>query len=216
MDLTGALWAFLVAFVLVVPFVAFLRGRLLAFAAGATVVAVVAVLLEAGGQSLVGPVYGPVFVLVFLAPIIEELLKFGVSGATGKDYRSASGVGAGFAATENALSFLAAWGGSVETLALLIGIRAVTDPLLHITATTLGTLTWRGRAYGLPLAILLHMGWNASTLAFAGLDPFPAVFLFGAITLVVLGILVALHRSPSLQDALRGRPLHRFPWTVSA
>jgi len=75
--------------------------------------------------------------------------------------------------------------------------------LLHTTSTTLATLTWRGRLYGLPAALLLHIGWNATTLLVAGADPLPAVLILGSATLTVLGILWWIHRSPSLEDALR-------------
>ncbi len=212
-DLTAAFWAFLISYILVTPFLVFLRGRLLSFAAGATAVALAALLIESAVQGLAGPVYGPSFVLVMFAPLAEELLKFGVSGATGRDYRSAAGVGAGFAATENGLYFLAAWVEPTQTLAALIAVRVVTDPLLHITASTLATLSWRGHPYGLPLAILLHMGWNSATLVFGLLQPDPAVLLLLAAVLTVLGILVAIYRQPTLRSALRPRSSRGYPWT---
>jgi len=98
-DSSAVLGAFLVSFLFVVPFVAFLRARLLAFLAGATIVAVGALVLEAVAQAQLGPVNGPVFILLLVAPLVEEFLKFGVAGATGKDARAAAGVGTGFAAT---------------------------------------------------------------------------------------------------------------------
>lgn len=210
--LSGAFWAFTIALVLVTPFLVFLRGRLLAFVAGGTLVALAAILIEGVVQHAAGPLYGPSFVLVMFAPLTEEVLKFGVSGATGRDYRSAAGVGAGFAASENDIYFLAAWGEPTTALVALIAVRALTDPLLHITASTMATLTWRGRPYGLPLAILLHMGWNSATLVLGFLDPVPAVLLLLAAGLTVLGILVCLHRQPSLRSALRPRVIRGLPW----
>jgi hypothetical protein len=213
-DLTAAFWAFTLGYLLVTPFLVFLRGRVLAFAAGGTVVALAAILVEGVVQGLAGPLYGPAFVLVMFAPLTEELLKFGVSGATGQDYRSAAGVGAGFTASENAVYFLAAWGEPTASLVALIAVRALTDPLLHITASTMATLTWRGRPYGLPLAVLLHMGWNSTTLMLAFLQPAPAVLLLLAAGLTVLGILVWLRRQPSLRSALRPRVHRDLPWAA--
>lgn len=213
-DLAAAFWAFTLGYLLVTPFLVFLRGQVLAFVAGGTVVALAAILVEEVVQGLAGPVYGPSFVLVMFAPLTEELLKFGVSGATGQDYRSAAGVGAGFAASENAVYFLAAWGEPTSVLVALIAVRVLTDPLLHITASTLATLSWRGHPYGLPLAILLHMGWNSATLVFGLLQPAPAVLLLLAASFTVLGILVALRRNPSLRTALRPRRGPASPWAA--
>jgi hypothetical protein len=213
-DLNPLFGAFLIAFLLVTPFPVFLRGRWLAFAVGATVVPVLALLLEALASSRLDPTDGPVFVLVLVAPLVEELLKFGVSGVTGKDARAAAGVGTGFAATENALYFFAAWGSGLGALAVLVAVRTVTDPLLHSTSTTLATLSWRGRLYGLPAALLLHIGWNASAAVIASVDPLPGLLLLASATLTVLGILWWVHRNPSLRDAIAPVPTRRFARAV--
>ena len=151
-DLVPTSEAFLTSFVLVAPFVMFLRPRFLSLAGGATFVALAALLVEVLVQNALQPLYAAAVVLVFVAPLTEELLEFLDSGLTGANYASAAGAGIGFAATENALYFLVAWGEPLSYLVALIAVRAVTDPLLHATATTLTTLSWHGRPWGLPPA----------------------------------------------------------------
>jgi RsiW-degrading membrane proteinase PrsW (M82 family) len=202
MDLVSAAAAFLTSFVLVVPFVAFLRPRWLGFAAGATFVALAALLVEVLVQNALQPLYAAAVVLVFVAPLTEELLKFLDSGLTGANYASAAGAGIGFAATENALYFLAAWGEPLTYLVALIAVRAATDPLLHVTTTTLTTLSWHGRPWGLPAGIALHALWNTVALVEVVINPTVGLFLLGAAGFTVLGILLLLRRSPDVRDTL--------------
>ena len=203
MDLVSAAAAFLTSFVLVVPFVAFLRPRWLSVAAGATFVALAALLVEVLVQNALPPLYAAALVLVFVAPLTEELLKFLDSGLTGANYASAAGAGIGFAATENALYFLVAWGEPLSYLVALIAVRAATDPLLHVTATTLTTLSWHGRPWGLPAGIALHALWNAVALVEVVIDdPTVGLLLLGAAGFTVLGILLLLRRSPDVRDTL--------------
>ncbi len=147
-----------------------------------------------------------------MAPSTEELLKFATSGLTGANLASASGAGIGFAATENALYFLAAWGEPTASLVALIAVRAVTDPLLHSTATTLTTLSWHGRTWGLPAGLSLHMLWNGLALVELSLDPGPGLALLAVGSVAVLGVLWLLRRSPDVRDALADR-WRMNPWT---
>ena len=128
MNLASATEAFLVSFVLVAPFVAFLRPRVLSLTAGATLVALGALVVEFLAQDALSPLYASAVILVLVAPPVEELLKFFVSGATGANFASASGAGIGFAATENALYFVAAWGEPTALLVGFIALRAVDRP----------------------------------------------------------------------------------------
>ncbi|MGI0130508.1 MAG: hypothetical protein ACREEC_10225, partial [Thermoplasmata archaeon] len=107
MDLTAASEAFLTSFVLIAPFAAILRPRALSLAAGASLVALGALVVEFLVQGTLSPLYASVVTLVLVAPPVEELLKFLVSGTTGANFASAAGAGIGFAATENALYFFA-------------------------------------------------------------------------------------------------------------
>ena len=212
MDLVSAAAAFLTSFVLVVPFVAFLRPRWLSFAAGATFVALAALLVEVLVQNALQPLYATAVVLVFVAPLTEELLKFLDSGLTGANYASAAGAGIGFAATENALYFLASWGEPLSYLVALVAIRAVTDPLLHVTATTLTTFSWHGRPWGLPAGIVLHALWNTVALVEVVIDPTVGLILLGAAGFTVLGILLLLRRNPEVRDTLDDR-WRMNPWS---
>ena len=202
MNLAPALEAFLTSFVLVGPFVALLRPRWLSFAAGATLVALAALLVEVLVQNALSPIYAAAIVLVFVAPLTEELLKFLGSGLTGANYASAAGAGIGFAATENGLYFLVAWGEPLTYLVALIAVRAATDPLLHATATTLTTLSWHGRSWGLPAGVALHVLWNTVALVEVVIDPTVGLLLLGAAGFAVLGTLLLLRRSPDVRDTL--------------
>lgn len=205
MNLASATEAFLVSFVLVAPFVAFLRPRALSLTAGATLVALSALVVEFLAQDALSPLYASAVILVLVAPPVEELLKFFVSGATGANFAAASGAGIGFAATENALYFVAAWGEPTALLVGFIALRAVTDPLLHATASTLTTVTWHGRAWGLPAGIALHMVWNTVALIEMLIDPAVGLALIAVATVSVAGILVGLRRSRLVQDTLDDR-----------
>ncbi len=192
--------AFLVSFVLTAPFVAWLRPRAITLATGATLVAGGALVIEVLVGDVLNPIAADVIMLVFLAPMIEELLKFFASGATGANYSTAAGAGIGFAGTENAVYFLAAWGEPTTYLVALIAVRAATDPLLHSTATTLSTLSWHDRAWGLPAAIALHATWNFATLIYVLVDPTAGLLLLAAAGLAVLALMLFLRRNPIVQD----------------
>ena len=205
-------YAFLVSYVLVAPFVAWLRPNWYAFAAGATLVAVAALFIELAAESALSPLVAATIVLVLIGPLTEEALKFLTSGALGANFASAAGAGIGFAATENALYFWAAWGGPVDSLLALIAIRAASDPLLHSTACTLSTLTWRGRTWGFPAAVALHMSWNLATLVYVLVDPLAGLLLLATAGLAVLGIMLLLRRSVAVRDELdNAYRLH--PWS---
>jgi RsiW-degrading membrane proteinase PrsW (M82 family) len=212
MNPASAAEAFLVSFVLVAPFVAFLRPRLLSLTAGATLVALGSLVVEFLVQDALSPLYASAVVLVLVAPPVEELLKFLASGATGANFASASGAGIGFAATENALYFVALWGEPTALLVAFIALRAVTDPLLHATASTLTTLTWHGRTWGLPSGIALHMVWNTAALLEMLVDPSVGLALIAFATVSVAGILVSLRRSQLVRDTLDDR-WRMDPWT---
>ncbi len=211
------IYAFLISYVLIAPFVAWLRPKVLTLVFAGTALAGAALVIELVVQGLLDPVYAAVIVLVLVGPFTEELLKFFLSGATGANFASAAGAGIGFAATENALYFWAAWGSPLDSLLALILIRAATDPLLHSTSTTLSTLTWRGRWWGLPAALLLHMSWNFATLVYVAVSPTAGLALLASASLAVLAIMLLLRRNPEVQEDLDNRTvLHPLTGEVSA
>ena len=203
---------FALSFALVSPFYFALRARLLTFIAAATIVAVAAYFLELAAENAAGDLAGPTIVLLLVAPVTEELLKLGVSVPTGATYESSAGAGAGFAATENGLYFLAAWSEPTTTLIVLVAVRALTDPLLHITTCTLTSSSWRGEPWALPAGILVHIGWNAMSLFVLEVNADVGVVLLLASALVLLGIYATARRAPSIEGGLSGRP-PSFPWS---
>lgn len=203
MTLTIDVMAFAVAFALTAPFIAWLRPRPLTFALGASVLALIALVAELEVEGGLPVLYSDLLILVLFGPIIEEFLKFAASGFTGANYSTAAGAGIGFAATENAVYFLAAWGVDDPTsLALLVIVRAATDPILHSTACTLSTISWRGRLWGLPAAFLLHSTWNLATLVYAAIDPTAGLVLFVAFGAAIFGLMLLLRRAPVLREEL--------------
>ena len=196
---------FLLSFVLTAPFIAWLRPRAITYATGATLVAGAALVVEALVGSSLDPITADLVVLVFIAPFVEELLKFAASGATGANFSTAAGAGIGFAATENGVYFLAAWGEPTSYLVALVAIRALTDPLLHSTACTLSTLSWRGRWWGLPAAIAIHVSWNTATLFYVLVDPTTGLIMLLAAGFAVFGIMLALRRDTATRDDLSNR-----------
>ena len=215
-DLAPWAWAFLTSYVLVAPFVAWLRPNYWGIALGATAVAIAALFIELLAGDAVSPLIAAAVVLVVIGPLTEETLKFLASGSLGANFASAAGVGIGFAASENALYFWAAWGSPLDSLILLIAIRAATDPLLHSTATTLSTLTWRGRPWGFPAGLALHMSWNFATLVYVLVDPLAGLLLLLAAGLAVLGIMLLLRRSPVVRvDLDNSTWLHAWSGAVA-
>jgi RsiW-degrading membrane proteinase PrsW (M82 family) len=210
-DIVAAAAPFALSFALVSPFYFVLRARLLAFVAGATIVAIGALLFEFLALRAAGDLAGPTLVLLLVAPVVEEVLKFSVSIPTGANYRSAAGAGAGFAGTENGIYFLAAWGEPTATLLVLVAVRALTDPLLHVTTCTLTTSSWRGHPAAFPAGILLHIGWNVLALFVTEVDPVLGVLLLAGASLTLLGIYLLARRSRSIEEAMAGPP--RVPWT---
>lgn len=198
---TGVL-AFATSYVLVSPFWVVLRPRPFSFVLGATLVAAIALVLELAFQLGSGAYAGDPILVVLVAPLIEELLKFGVSGGTGANYASAAGAGLGFAASENGLYFFAAWGDPIASLLLLVGIRAVTDPLLHSTTTTIATATFHGRWWALPAAIAVHVLWNTTSVVAGSLDFVPALVLIGSAALALTALALLVRRSPVLAEDL--------------
>ncbi len=203
--LTDLLLPFVLSFAAIAPWAFALKPRLVPFLVGATVVPVVALLVELGAQDAMGALIGPTVVLLLVAPVTEEFLKFGVAVPTGATYETAAGAALGFAASENGVYYLAAWSGSTTTLLTLVLIRSLTDPLVHTTATTLTVSSWRGPTAAFPAGILLHASWNALTLVLAEAPEDVALPLFG---LGVVGLFLVLyleHRWRSTRAALADR-----------
>jgi|ACXJ01.1.fsa_nt_gi hypothetical protein len=98
-----------------------------------------------------------IFIVLIMAPIIEESLKF-LSTIVKRTIDTGIAVGLMFALIENAMYFRA-YGFIFLTIFL---VREFTDPILHSTTTGIATYAWKKKYLGIPLviAILMHMGWN--------------------------------------------------------
>ena len=94
--------------------------------------------------------------LVFLAPVIEELSKFFMT-IYKKNEKSAVGVGMGFAIVENAMYYTAF--ASTIGLPMLLLFREFQDPILHTSTTSVSIKSWKGYPYIL-IAIAMHSLYN--------------------------------------------------------
>ena len=173
------------------------RPRLISLVIGALPVSLAAILVE----SFIIPVFSAFVFLVVLAPIIEELLKFGAT-AYKRDMAAGLGVGLGFALSENALYFGAFMSaGALVSLSFLLSfmlLRGMADPVLHSFTAALSTGTWRTRKpRWIGYSILIHAAYNFA--AFVGLSSL--AFIAPADALITIALLAAfvlwLRRSPS-------------------
>ena len=71
------------------------------------------------------------------------------------------------------------------------------------------TIACRG---GLPAAIALHAAWNTATLIYVLVDPTAGLVLLAAAGIAVLGVLLALRRSPDTRSTL-SNTWRMNPWT---
>ena len=94
--------------------------------------------------------------LVFLAPVIEELAKFTMTYYK-KNEKSAVGVGMGFSIIENAMYYTAF--ASTVGLPMLLLFREFQDPILHTSTTSVSVKSWKGYPYIL-IAIGMHSLYN--------------------------------------------------------
>ena len=118
--------------------------------------------------------------LVVVAPIVEELLKF-LCTIFGKDIKTAMSVGLMFATVENILYYMAFSG----IFFFIFSLREFTDPLLHMTTTSFSVKAWKRRFYGIIIAISMHSFWNYYSIQIAN---FP--YLIFILALVYGSILV--------------------------
>ena len=130
---------------------------------GSVLVALSAILIEYLELSFLS---SPVFFLLFLAPVTEEILKF-LAMAWRKDPRAAYGTGIGFAITENAVYFMAFIHSPI--LVFLLVSRSMSDPSLHALTARIDLRTWHGKKRGLPLGIFIHASWNFLAILVASL-----------------------------------------------
>ena len=99
---------------------------------------------------------GEILMLVFLAPVVEEMVKF-VMTYFKKDLKASVGVGLGFAMIENAMYYTSL--SPIVGLWTLLMFREIQDPVLHSTTTSVSVRSWKGRPWIL-VSILMHSVYN--------------------------------------------------------
>ena len=102
------------------------------------------------------------FIVLVLAPVIEESAKF-VLTLRGSAKRGMM-VGMGFAWIENVMYFLS----FSAAFALVFVLREFSDPILHGTTTAIASDSWRTRGarriIPIGIAIALHVAWNTFSI----------------------------------------------------
>ena len=115
----------------------------------------IAYYIELGEEMIIGA-SGEILMLVFLAPVVEEMVKF-VMTYFKKDLKASVGVGLGFAMIENAMYYTSL--SPIVGLWTLLMFREIQDPVLHSTTTSVSVRSWKGRPWIL-VSILMHSVYN--------------------------------------------------------
>lgn len=107
-----------------------------------------------------------VIMLIFVAPVVEEIIKFllTIQKKFQVNVKAGIGIGLGFALFENALYFQDFSLAFPSMLLTVIVVREFTDPILHSTTTSIATRGWKKFRYVL-LAIFMHSTWNILTMS---------------------------------------------------
>ena len=147
-------WSILLAMIPLPIFWYFKRFNLIQLLLG-VVALFIAYFIELGEEFLLGE-SSLLLMLVFLAPVIEELSKFFMT-IYKKNEKSAVGVGMGFTIIENAMYYTAF--ASTVGLPMLLLFREFQDPILHTSTTSVSVKSWKGYPYIL-IAIGMHSLYN--------------------------------------------------------
>lgn len=116
----------------------------------------IAYFMELGEEMLLGA-GSLMLMLVFLAPVIEELCKFLMTYYK-KDIKASIGVGLGFATIENAMYYSSL--SPIVSLSTLFAFREFQDPILHSTTTSVSVRTWKKGYPFIIISIGMHSLYN--------------------------------------------------------
>jgi RsiW-degrading membrane proteinase PrsW (M82 family) len=175
-------------------FMLLFRPKIISLILGGSAVAFIAVISE---NFILGWT-SDVFLLLIAAPVIEETLKL-LATAYGRKIRNAIGVGLGFAIVENTFYLAVVLSSFSVNIAIpFIIARAVGDPLLHSSATSISVGSWQGSKSALPEAIGLHFLYNLWAVFIVSA---PGLFKFEPIVIVLLFALI------SFESGMMGRLL---------
>ena len=120
----------------------------------------IAYYLELGEEMVIGA-GGEILMIVFLAPVVEEIVKFLMTWYR-KDVRAGVGVGLGFAMIENAMYYTSL--SPIAGLGTLLMFREIQDPILHSSTVSVSVRSWKGIPYVL-LSIAMHSLYNIISLS---------------------------------------------------
>lgn len=126
--------------------------------------------------------YDLIILIVFIAPVIEEVSKF-LFTIFGRNARTGAAVGLMFAFIENATYFYA----YRYMLLYIFGLREFTDPILHSSTTSISSKSYNGNVLWLVIAIGMHMLWNYLSIVIADNGRLlPLIFFLAVIYAIAL------------------------------
>ena len=120
----------------------------------------IAYYLELSEEMVIGA-GGEILMIVFLAPVVEEIVKFLMTWYR-KDVKAGVGVGLGFAMIENAMYYTSL--SPIAGLGTLLMFREIQDPILHSSTVSVSVRSWKGIPYVL-LSIAMHSVYNIISLS---------------------------------------------------
>ena len=141
----------------------------------------IAYYLELGEEMVIGA-GGEILMIVFLAPVVEEIVKFLMTWYR-KDVRAGVGVGLGFAMIENAMYYTSL--SPIAGLGTLLMFREIQDPILHSSTVSVSVRSWKGIPYVL-LSIAMHSVYNIISLS----NNLAEMIGISSVYVVVLGYMV--------------------------
>lgn len=162
----------------------FTRFRLRSLLLG-VVALFIAYYLELGEEMVIGA-GGEILMIVFLAPVVEEIVKFLMTWYR-KDVRAGVGVGLGFAMIENAMYYTSL--SPIAGLGTLLMFREIQDPILHSSTVSVSVRSWKGIPYIL-LSIAMHSVYNIISLS----NNLAEMIGISSVYAVVLGYMVFRNR----------------------
>ena len=168
----------------------FTRFRLRSLLLG-VVALFIAYYIELGEEMVIGA-GGEILMIVFLAPVVEEIVKFLMTWYR-KDVRAGVGVGLGFAMIENAMYFT--YDSPLVGLGTLLMFREMQDPILHSSTVSVSVRSWKGIPYVL-LSIGMHSLYNIISLS----NNLIEMIAISSVYAVVLGCMVYKSRKNKIKN----------------
>lgn len=125
--------------------------------------------------------------LLFIAPVVEEAMKFLMNRS--KTLKGGIAIGWGFSILENASYFIIYAASPI--LLLVIAVRSISDTMMHTFNAGLSSFTYSGKGrmrFGLPAAMIIHSLFNLGTIMFSALF-YQTAFLAAVFLMMLAGML---------------------------